>query len=96
MLGTQKRAGPREGPRPSRSTPGRWLPCAGSDAAVALYNDTIKAVCGGLADDGLNVVYVDASSKYDPNGPDLSFDLIHPSDQGMAKIADAYLLTMGK
>jgi lysophospholipase L1-like esterase len=69
---------------------------SGSDAAVALYNDAIKSVCGGLSSDGLNAVYVDASSRYDPNGADLSFDLVHPSDQGMAKIAEAFIQTMGK
>ena len=67
---------------------------SGSDAAVILFNTAIKEVCEELSADGLNVVYVDASSRYDPNGTDLSSDLIHPSDQGMANIAAAFLAQM--
>jgi lysophospholipase L1-like esterase len=67
---------------------------AGSDAAVALFNATIRSVCADLVADGLGVYHVDASGSYDPNGPDVSPDLVHPSDQGMAKIAAAFLAQM--
>lgn len=71
------------------------MPANGSDAAVALYNAAAQAVCNALSADGLNVLYVDASASYDPNTADLNTaDGVHPSNQGMAKIAAAFVTVM--
>jgi hypothetical protein len=67
----------------------------GSDQAVAAINARIRAVCDDLARDGRNVVHVDACAVYDPMTSDIStMDEMHPSDQGMAKIAAAFLAAM--
>ncbi|PWB61321.1 MAG: hypothetical protein C3F14_11945 [Deltaproteobacteria bacterium] len=66
----------------------------GSDAAVALFNAAIRDVCDTLAADGMNVLCVDASAAYDPDTADASPDRVHPSDQGMAKIAAAFIAAM--
>jgi len=67
----------------------------GSDEAVAAINARIRTVCDDLARDGRNVFHVDASAVYDPMSSDIStMDEIHPSDQGMAKIAAAFLAVM--
>jgi hypothetical protein len=67
---------------------------SGSDAAAALYNAAIRDVCDRLSADGLNVLCVDASAGYDPNTADVSPDLVHPGDPGMAKIAAAFIEVM--
>jgi hypothetical protein len=67
----------------------------GSDEAVAAINARIRTVCDDLARDGRNVFHVDVCAAYDPMTSDISTkDEIHPSDQGMAKIAAAFLAAM--
>jgi hypothetical protein len=65
----------------------------GSDAAVSLYNKIILEAVRDLAIDNLNVMYVDASSNYDPV-TDVGVDAVHPSVAGYGKILDSFLSTM--
>jgi len=65
----------------------------GSDTAAYQYNKIIRDVTREFAIDGLNVVYVDASSYYSP-AIDVGGDNIHPSIAGHAKIANAFLAQM--
>jgi lysophospholipase L1-like esterase len=70
------------------------MPAKGSDAAVALYNDAARSVCDALSADGLHVLYVDASASYIPAADASTLDEVHPNDQGMAKIAAAFVTVM--
>jgi hypothetical protein len=65
----------------------------GSDAAVSLYNKIILEAVRDLAIDNLNVMYVDASSNYDPV-TDCSVDNVHPNITGYSNILDSFLSAM--
>lgn len=62
---------------------------SGSDAGVALYNLAINQVTDELRSDGLKVIAVDASARFDPV-TGMSGDNVHPNDTGHAQIADAF------
>jgi lysophospholipase L1-like esterase len=63
----------------------------GGNAGFCLAADEVAGV---LAADGLRVFSVNTSGVYDPATGDVSADNVHPSDQGMAKIADAFAAAM--
>ncbi len=65
----------------------------GSDAAVVAYNEINQRVADFLAEDNLNVTYVDADVYYNLS-TDVASDHIHPNDAGHQHIADAFLDAM--
>ncbi len=67
-------------------------PNSGSDAVVASLNTRIAKNCQLLCADGLNVVAVEASSRYSTSN--VASDNIHPNDAGHQQIADAFSRTM--
>lgn len=66
----------------------------GSDAAVMQFNAIHRRVVGELVADGFNVVDVNATAAYNPYTSDVDSDNIHPSDDGHAKIARAFLMAL--
>jgi len=67
----------------------------GSDAAVADYDRVVMEVAQTLAEDGLKVRCVQASSAYDPNlAGNVAGDGMHPTDLGHEKIANRFLSAM--
>jgi hypothetical protein len=65
---------------------------AGSDLAAVMFNGAIGSLISELRSDGLNVVYVPASTYYDPTTM-VSTDGVHPNDLGHAAIAQAFIST---
>jgi len=67
---------------------------AGSDAAVAMFNQIGLNTVNLLASDGLSIVYVDASSEYIPEANQITG--VHPNDLGHLNIARAFLSAMNQ
>ena len=73
---------------------GYGMGSAGASSQTAdVYSAMILDAINVLRSDGLGVMYVDASSVYDP-AIDVAADNTHPDDAGHAKIANAYLAKM--
>jgi len=63
----------------------------GSVEAADKFNQTTREIAAMLADDGLDVGYVDANSLYAPDTGDNDWPDVHPNDSGHQHIADAFL-----
>lgn len=70
---------------------------ANGEADGALYTAAIKSVADMLYGDGLNVIYADLDSFYDPTSVPghIQSDNIHPSVLGSSQIASAFLAASG-
>lgn len=70
-----------------------WGTAGASESTAAAYNAAMLSVIESLRADGLRVFYVNAFGAFDPI-VDGSGDHTHPSDQGHAHIAQAFLSIM--
>lgn len=64
-----------------------------SDAAISLYGAAVLEVFNSLAADDLSITFVDTAASINQT-TDMHPDGLHPSDAGMAKIAQAFVAAM--
>jgi len=69
-----------------------------SDAVVDMYNQIHREVCAELVRDGLNIMFVDVSSGYDPAAHGLANNPteVHPTIIGERYLADTFLQAMAQ
>lgn len=58
------------------------------------HHRAIKQACENLANDGLNVVYLDTASEFDPVAH-ISVDNVHPNDAGHITLSRPFSAFMG-